>query len=340
MKYLVSPRRGFTLVELLVVIAIIGVLIALLLPAVQQAREAARRMQCSNNLKQLGLALHNYHDTHQEFPTAHFLTDPTDRPASWLVRIWPFIEQSAAYEQCTFSGSDWSGRGFDRNWRVTTNIFVEGLNCPSSPMDRFHSQSATSEMTSDGAPATVEYQIADYCGVGGTYGDGKSHWYGYHGRNDYSGVFIAIDSKNSQVTAFKDITDGTSNTLAIGEQSDYVTIDNGSGSVVKKDYRDFSWHGGAWSGGGGGETSDGYWNGHSSFRVGINFVASGNHSPHGIGDYWYGRRGHHSPFCSPHPGGALFTLADGSTRFISEHMNFDTLRSLGNRADGRVVGEF
>ena len=105
-----TRRSGFTLIELLVVIAIIGVLVSLLLPAVQQAREAARRTQCRNNLKQVGLALHNFHDTHGAFPPARLLLDGpipandfatvlgSDEP-SWLVRLLPFLEETTQYDQ-------------------------------------------------------------------------------------------------------------------------------------------------------------------------------------------------------------------------------------------------
>ncbi len=343
-----SVRSAFTLVELLVVIAIIGVLIALLLPAVQQAREAARRMQCSNNLKQLGLALHNYHDTNSAFPMVSYV-DNTNRPASWLVRIWPFIEQSAAYDQCTFQ-SDWTGIGFDRNWRVTTNLVVDSLNCPSNPMDRFLTQTSSSATQNDGAPAEVQYQRADYVGVGGGYnmsGGTPSHWYGYHGMNDYNGIFVAIDSRNTQTTAFRDITDGTSNTLAIGEQSNFIrSLNTSTGEVTFHDSREYGHRGGAWSGGGGHNGNGswyGNWEGHSSIRVGINYShTSGYNNPFGTGNdpNKGGRSGHHTIFTSAHPGGALFVLGDGSTRFVSENITLETLRNLANRADGNVLGEY
>lgn len=107
-----SRRRGFTLIELLVVIAIIAVLIALLLPAVQQAREAARRSQCKNNLKQLGLALHNYESTFQVLPSGNYDINPVNhelRSPSWLIRTLPFVEQAAAYEQLRWDGA-WETR--------------------------------------------------------------------------------------------------------------------------------------------------------------------------------------------------------------------------------------
>ncbi len=108
-----NRREAFTLVELLVVIAIIGVMVGLLLPAVQAAREAARRMSCSNNLKQIGLAIHMYHDAFKAIPPAHIAPDValvgTTKPSSWIVRILPFMEQTAAFEQTDFS-SDFSNR--------------------------------------------------------------------------------------------------------------------------------------------------------------------------------------------------------------------------------------
>lgn len=343
-----KTRAAFTLVELLVVIAIIGVLIALLLPAVQQAREAARRMQCSNNLKQLGLALHNYNDTNDAFPMVSYV-DNTNRPASWLVRIWPFIEQSAAYEQCTFN-SDWTGIGFDRNWRVTTKLYVEMLRCPSDPMPEYLDQSASTASKNDGCPAQVQYQRADYVGVGGGYnmkGGTASHWYGFHGMNDYNGIFVALDNLNKETVSFQHITDGTSNTLAVGEQSNWVrSINTSTGEVTNYDSREYGHRGGAWSGGGGNNGNAswyGNWEGHSSIRVGINFShTSGYNNPFGTGNdpSKGGRSGHHTVFTSAHPGGAMFVLGDGSVRFISENIPLGTLRNLADRADGAVIDEY
>src|SRR5438105_3706886 len=131
--------RGFTLIELLVVIAIIGVLVALLLPAVQSAREAARRIQCTNNLKQLGLALHNFHDNNQKFPAAdeELITSPTltgKSPwnCSWMARSLPFIEQQALYSQYNFS-KDWQDTATNDHANGPIKQNIKAFLCPSAP---------------------------------------------------------------------------------------------------------------------------------------------------------------------------------------------------------------
>ena len=118
-------KRGFTLVELLVVIAIIGILIALLLPAVQAAREAARRTQCTNNLKQFGLGMHNYHDTYKTFPYGH---DNTGRRVTWFPLILPFIEQQALHDEFDWVANSWFGAQ-----APACNRDVPGARCPSDP---------------------------------------------------------------------------------------------------------------------------------------------------------------------------------------------------------------
>lgn len=342
-----TTRRAFTLVELLVVIAIIGVLVGLLLPAVQSAREAARRMQCSNNMKQIGLAIHMYHDTNNAMPPATMLkTSPNDRPASWMVRILPFLEQNAAYSRTTFSGNDFANRdpGLNRNWEVYDGFVVPGFNCPSSPLPTTRLDNMSAETRALGAPAQIEVQMANYVGINGNYNQANSEWNGYHGMSDYNGVIVPVDNRSIGAIKFASILDGTSNTFAVGEQGMNVRLLKPDGSFDFFDQRASNWWGGAWSGGGGdnSSTEEGYWMNITSTRVGINFSPTeSRYVPHGIGPYWYGRPGRHSIINSAHSGGAQFVMSDGSVRFVTENVRFDILGLLTNRADQKVIsGEF
>src|SRR5688572_25384501 len=141
-------RSAFTLVELLVVIAIIGVLVALLLPAVQAAREAARRMQCSNNLKQLALALHNYEGTYKTFPPAGI----DSNQMSWVVMLLPFIEQQPLFGNFNFTQGSWNA--FNRI-AVVQGVKIQGLRCPSAPRDTHFSAFNTSGVPANQIEADV-----------------------------------------------------------------------------------------------------------------------------------------------------------------------------------------
>lgn len=191
-------KRGFTLIELLVTIAIIAVLVALLLPAVQQAREAARRSQCKSNLKQIGLALHNYHDVHRSFPpffinrtgNATRIAD-ADKGANWLVFLLPFIDQAPLYNQWDFDIPANQNSGRSQNLPI--------YKCPTDPQ-------------SDSAPCV-------YAGGGwsrGNYGMNVSPcWFGVGGGGP-NGTPRGMSTVNNGVS-FRDITDGTSNTIAVDE---------------------------------------------------------------------------------------------------------------------------
>jgi prepilin-type N-terminal cleavage/methylation domain-containing protein len=195
MKKSPHSRRGFTLVELLVVIAIIGILIALLLPAVQAAREAARRSECTNNLKQIGLGMHNFSDTHKFFPDGghHWgggrtmvgsaIGNAPNQRWGFLYQILPFIEQGNLYELS------------DQNKVRATPI--KGYFCPSRR-----------------PPATIGGRAHnDYAGNGGLEGGGLNNW----GDGKKGGVMVRGNSGAPQIT-FAHITDGTSSTLAVGEK--------------------------------------------------------------------------------------------------------------------------
>ncbi|QDV69414.1 hypothetical protein Poly24_31300 [Rosistilla carotiformis] len=196
-----QSRVGFTLVELLVVIAIIGILVGLLLPAVQAAREAARRMQCSNNMKQLGLALHNYHDTYQCFPANAGVTLPrspsivNESWASWsgLASILPFIEQGPLYDQIDFSYNfDANIAGVAEHSSVVRRVRIDAFVCPSDP-------GSSVAYNADMAPTS-------YCF---SHGPAAARDLG---AGSEPGVF-----DKDFFCKFRDITDGTSNTLAMSE---------------------------------------------------------------------------------------------------------------------------
>lgn len=249
MPFFVRPRSrsrsrcAFTLVELLVVIAIIGVLVALLLPAVQAAREAARRMQCINNLKQIGIAIHNFHDTNNRLPPG-FLGGNYDHPdatvtsdpyCSSLTLMLPFMEQQPVYDgiepnvvnMATYWATgeptrSWSGNG--GSWAMAATV-IPGFKCPSSSMDG--STLPETIFVSFAIPATGVgggNQTRRFWSVG--YNRGTTNYFGVEGANgphpdakQFEGAFVNRNHKRTLAS----ITDGTSNTLGFGENIFYNT---------------------------------------------------------------------------------------------------------------------
>ena len=320
-------RKAFTLIELLVVIAIIAVLIALLLPAVQQAREAARRAQCKNNLKQIGLALHNYHDAHNSFPPGGTYSAGVTGPAGWSVhaRILPFVDQASLQNLIDFSS------GYGSQPQVTgtkVGLFL----CPSDVNDK---------MYVDGA---LNHWPVSY---GANYGE----WFLWNPANRQygSGVF----GPNSRV-GMRDLLDGSSNTLGFAEvkAGSYYLRDSGplSNPPRPASPADVSPLGGTLKNSGHNEWVDARAN-QTSFTTtfGPNTLV-----PHNDGgtirdiDYVNVREGNSTTDAtygvftsrSYHEGVVQVLLMDGSARAISENLDINVWRSLGTRSGGEVVGEF
>ena len=328
-------RHAFTLIELLVVIAIIAVLIALLLPAVQQAREAARRTQCKNNLKQLGLALHNYHDTFLMFPItpAPSVNDSCAGACAWRgfsahAQMLPYIDQAPLYNQLNFSQM-YDDTSVSNNGNLR-NSKIPGYLCPSE--------------ISTNQPAAISYPVS---------AGPSTLW--YQATSDLVGMF-----KYYQSVRIRDLTDGTSNVIAASEaliggatggtfnpKRDLVRGQNfpsgmpnsfatraqldsygqtclaNTGSVNQATRTQ-------WANGIGGVTI---------FNT-LNTPNSGNPDCHPcVGCGWFDSPGVWTAR-SLHTGGVQVLMGDGTVRFVSENIDFNTWQNLGGISDGRIVGEF
>jgi prepilin-type N-terminal cleavage/methylation domain-containing protein len=336
-------KSGFTLVELLVVIAIIGVMVGLLLPAVQAAREAARRMSCGNNLKQLSLACHNYENTYKRLPLNYGLggnlyaatPNPDVRQTSWLTQVLPFIEQQALYEMIDFS--------FDvaldpRNGPT--------LDAPLMPSNRFVARTVVSPFLCPSDGTNQEGRMASRANRAGTLA--VNNYKGVAGANWAWGVFITVtppagsppgtpNFNNTQWgnstdglnagngiffrgaaggrpsnTRMASITDGTSNTLMIGE-------------AVPR-WCTHSW----WF----------YFNGSTATcAIPLNIRAQCANTGNRAADLnaCWGDWPNNYSFMSQHPGGGQFALGDASVTFISDSIDLTVYRSLATMAGGESV---
>lgn len=334
----IGSRRsqGFTLIELLVVIAIIAVLIALLLPAVQQAREAARRTQCKNNLKQLGLAMHNYHDAMRVFPPGSFtyltgwpgakLSGSNENLSCWMQQILPYIDQAALYNTFSSKMNNATLPSYvmdSTGWGPAIGTVLPALTCPSDPA----------------SPRTSGVAGYQYHGFFGNYAmcAGDTNYSGAYdsvtigsdsnGANQ-SGMFYAISK-----IGIRDVTDGTSNTLMAAEilvepvpSSDGIGFNGRQGN-----YYDCE---------GGGCLFSSLYPPNNSVPDNVNDCKPTMASkmapcfdPGRAGPYVLTTRSYHI-------GGAQVLMGDGAVRFISSNINLTTFRNLGNRRDGNVVGEF
>ena len=329
--YRCRTRLGFTLIELLVVIAIIAILIALLLPAVQQAREAARRTQCKNNLKQIGLALHNYHDTHSVFPpgTLAILNDSTAVDPSgpnpgrtsvtggwaWSTFILPFLDQAPLYNALNPNGSNFPGVPNELT-RTVLSVFQ----CPTESSPSIHT---ATPMGGDGAGDG--HARSSYVAVCGS---GSNADYANQSPMSTRGMFWY----NSAVR-IRDIADGTSNTMVVAER-----FWDGGDSETRR--------GAVWAGKAPGGPNDSGNKYSTLVRVQDhpNWVINGLNnnsvaSMHG----GIGRTAVGAGDSGSVQGGGLGTqvlMGDGSVRLISENIYSVTWEYLGQMADGAVMGEF
>jgi prepilin-type N-terminal cleavage/methylation domain-containing protein len=300
-------QRGFTLVELLVVIAIIGVLVALLLPAVQAAREAARRSSCSNNLKQIGIAMHNYHDTHQSFPPGCV----TSLGTGWSVYILPQLEQGPLHSTLRFNtttsaASAWAVDGSPEETACGT--FINILRCPSAAIPR--------HVNNQGIPLRVP---ATYRGLASSTADSDDPSTSATGRhlelNDLEGIL-----PRNRVVRMAEIIDGTSNTFMIAEcHWETFTQDNNQ--------MDFWYIGSP-------QISPTSSTEYSEFlcSTGVPYNARRIASTSG-----YVKELSCASF---HPGGAMFALGDASVRFVPYTINYPVYQGLGSRDKGEIVSNF
>lgn len=309
-------RRGFTLVELLVVIAIIGILVALLLPAVQAAREAARRMQCTNNLKQIGLAVHNYENTHKELPPGGLTPKGGSYGHSWWIRILPYMEQGNVYDKFDQQASNTGWLGFTSahpNRDLLRNVQFPFMYCPSSSLPKLvltgadHSKSNVMSPTYTGVSGATDHRTAKNKSTNG----------GADGRVSLGGIFVV-----NQAVAMGDVTDGTSNTMMVAETSDFCI--DGSGNKV--DCRSDCGHGFCM-----GPGNDGW---ERAFNMVTVIHRLGEKSYLGLGVQ--GNCGPNRPIQSVHSGGANVVYADGSVHFLNDTLNVQVQYDLANRDDGHT----
>ena len=301
-------KDGFTLIELLVVIAIIAMLIALLLPAVQQAREAARRASCTNHLKQLGLALHNYQSSSRCFPPAGILANQL----SWHVLILPQIDRAALYRQFNFAAGAFNAAPNNTGPLKNELAFnkIDAYLCPSSTLDRMAQNPPNNvnapELINNVAPYTTHYY-----GIMGPKGNNpvSGQAYGLNNTGSHGGFALqGVFPRDMQVD-FRHVKDGTSSTFMVGEMS-------WTNEVTGTRFR--SWVRGC-------DTAP-VCGGCKNIANGINTYSIALFNDMAMG--------------SLHVGGTNFLLVDGAVRFVNQFINLGPYRSLASRDGRETVNEF
>jgi prepilin-type N-terminal cleavage/methylation domain-containing protein/prepilin-type processing-associated H-X9-DG protein len=336
-------RRAFTLIELLVVIAIIAVLIALLLPAVQQAREAARRSTCKNNLKQYGIGLHNYHETHNMFPIGG--ANWGNPQIGWQIQVLPMMDQAPLYEQLDMGAGGRNCGGGNTNG-VAYEVCIGGTTSPPGKPARLvyvpYALCPTDSGQSE-VPGTGTWSQANY---GGSLGSQRTpsanpacdlyltagvHYHNPQGAADHGNTISSRDisgmfGRLGPRITISSVSDGPSNVIHVGE-----TIPN---------CNDHAQHGGFWG-------YNGMANAHASTSVPLNTMGicldatPEQQAPLPAAcrrdwTQWNLSWG----FRSKHTGGAQFLFVDGSVHFLSQNIDYQTYQRLGGRKDGQTVGTF
>ncbi len=325
-----TRRKGFTLVELLVVIAIIGILVALLLPAVQAAREAARRTQCKNNVKQIALAFHNHHDIYKNFPGGGWWwgawtyrngapTTGKDQYGGWIISLLPFVEQNNLWEG---SGArDESGDGVIQDWEKFVHMRGSPLGFLYCPTRREPVPKTGDEWGFYGYPdSTVQipggrraYAQTDYAGNSADRGD---NWLGgegapWHSEGDGLIFYISGDDPAFRRNgSFSDAKDGTSNVLLFAEKA----LDSANCNLNMCGDDNEGWVAG--------------WDYDTMRHTGFRPLADAE-----IKGWWHGD----GRFGSAHPGGLNIAMADGSCQFVTFNINEVIWRRMGHRDDGKLI---
>jgi prepilin-type N-terminal cleavage/methylation domain-containing protein/prepilin-type processing-associated H-X9-DG protein len=330
-------KRGFTLIELLVVIAIIAILIGLLLPAVQKVREAAARMKCQNNLKQFGLAIHNYQDTNNKLPPGGYYN--WDERGTWLIYTLPYMEQTALYKNIAaapgnngavdtvpdsvknaYNNPTWPG--------VFTNVFLPYLRCPSD--GQYDAKAQVTNYVGSLGPQCIPGPSGGTCDPYATYCNGNAQLpapgWGYSTSPDHGNTISTQDLRGlfnrlGATITFASIPDGLSNTIMIGESLP------GSHDHLVNPWWGYNW----------GPS-------HCGTIIPINFLMPEKvgTTPTGGQACWTATNNWSTSwgFKSYHTNGANFVFADGSVHFIAQSIDHRTYQLLGCRNDGQTPGNY